>query len=147
MRQNLSNQFSEAVSGTRIPPDTCSSPLGILLVLLYKCIRKHIHFLYFCASHKYFSNDRDGIITTQELFEAIRTSKDAPTEDKARKICELLDMDKDGALDLDELKKVRPKDLQCYTLDMRWFPLPFVQLLWIIYQIQPSAYHLSIQLL
>ena len=38
MRKNLSNQLSEQVRGAQIPPDICSSLLGISSILLYKCI-------------------------------------------------------------------------------------------------------------
>eukprot|EP00794_Sanderia_malayensis_P005380 gene5381-6053_t len=48
--------------------------------------------------------DNDGIITTDELFIALQKN-DGLSENKAREICELLDFDKDGSLDLDELKQ------------------------------------------
>ena len=48
---------------------------------------------------------RDGKITTQELFNALLKNEGLSRE-KALALCEILDMDKDGSLDLDELKRV-----------------------------------------
>eukprot|EP00795_Rhopilema_esculentum_P012504 gene12504-3189_t len=49
--------------------------------------------------------DRDGKITTQELLVALRKN-DGLTEEKALQLCQVLDIDNDGTLDLDELKRV-----------------------------------------
>ena len=38
MRKNLSNQLLQPVRGGKIPPNICSSLLGISCILLYKCI-------------------------------------------------------------------------------------------------------------
>ena len=38
MRKHLSNQLSEPERGAQIPPNICSSLLGISFILLYKCI-------------------------------------------------------------------------------------------------------------
>ena len=49
---------------------------------------------------------RDGIVTTDELFDAIRKLRNAPDETKTQRLIEVLDEDRDGELDLDELRKV-----------------------------------------
>lgn len=49
--------------------------------------------------------DEDGIVTTQELFEAIRQLRNAPDETKTQRLIEVLDEDKDGELDLEELRR------------------------------------------
>ena len=49
---------------------------------------------------------RDGVVTTQELFEAIQKLRNAPTETKTQRLLEVLDEDKDGAINLEELRKV-----------------------------------------
>ena len=45
-------------------------------------------------------------MTTQELFEAIQKLRNAPTETKTQRLLEVLDEDKDGAINLEELRKV-----------------------------------------
>ena len=49
---------------------------------------------------------RDGKITTQELLDALLKNEGLSRE-KAVALCGILDVDKDGSLDLDELKRVR----------------------------------------
>nr|XP_047128905.1 mitochondrial proton/calcium exchanger protein [Hydra vulgaris] len=49
-------------------------------------------------------SDKDGIVTTQELFQVIQTLRKAPGESKTKRLLEALDIDKDGAMSLNELK-------------------------------------------
>lgn len=49
--------------------------------------------------------DEDGIVTTDELFDAIRKLRNAPDETKTQRLIEVLDEDRDGELDLEELRK------------------------------------------
>ncbi|KAK3751345.1 hypothetical protein QZH41_000833 [Actinostola sp. cb2023] len=48
--------------------------------------------------------DGDGRITTEELIVAIRKLQHAPSEEKCRKLADMLDQDKDGNLDLDDVE-------------------------------------------
>ena len=45
-------------------------------------------------------------MTTQEIFDAIRLLRNAPDETKTQRLIEVLDEDKDGELDLEELRRV-----------------------------------------
>jgi len=48
--------------------------------------------------------DDDGIVTTEEIFDAVRKLRNAPDETKTQRLIEVLDEDKDGELDLEELR-------------------------------------------
>lgn len=56
-------------------------------------------------------------MTTQELFEAIQKLRNAPTETKTQRLLEVLDEDKDGAINLEELRKVRTLWICLKSLD------------------------------
>lgn len=66
-----------------------------------------------CTQFKYFfSQNSDGIVTTEELFEAVRKLRNAPDETKTQRLIEVLDEDKDGELDLEELRNVSMSESQ-----------------------------------
>jgi hypothetical protein len=62
----------------------------------------------------------DGKITTEELIGAIRKLQNAPSEAKCRKIADMLDQDKDGALDLDDVETVGYKTINVIAILKRY---------------------------
>ena len=70
----------------------------VFVVFLFLLQQLIYDFLLLCTS--------DGKITIQEMINAVRRLNNAPSEDKCRKIAEMLDQDKDGTLQLDEIGMV-----------------------------------------
>jgi len=48
--------------------------------------------------------DDDGVVSTQELFEAIQKLRNAPDQLKTHRLLQVLDQDSDGAIELEELR-------------------------------------------
>ena len=87
--------------------------ISIARVLLHKCS--------FSINISAFYFYRDGKITTQELLNAL-LKKEGLSREKALALCEVLDMDKDGSLDLDELKMVNKNYIIIYP-ELLYYPL------------------------
>jgi len=95
--QQVKKQARESVAGVR---------LGKRLDAILKRVEKRLEKVEKSALplEKIVDQDDDGIVTTDELLEAMQRLPNAPSLERMQSLIELMDEDKDGIIDLEEMK-------------------------------------------